>query len=115
MPWIVFGIVNSFVEETYWRGSVLSAAASWPRWLAVLYVSTVFALSHPLVLGVFSHANRTVEVTISTFVMGIVWPVVFLKTGSLRWPVFSHFLVDMLALSVATFLNVFVPPGTIRP
>lgn len=110
VPWLLFGLVNPFVEEMYWRGSVLTAASSWPRLLAVAYVSVVFAASHPLVLGVFSHANRTIEVTISTFVMGIVWAVVFLKTRSLRWPVFSHFLVDMLALSVATFLNVFVPP-----
>lgn len=109
VPWIVFGAINPFVEEMYWRGSVLSAASLWPRWIAVLYVSAVFALSHPAIFGVISAANRTPQVTASTFVMGVIWSVVFLRTRSLRWPVFSHLLVDLLALSVPAFLNLFVP------
>lgn len=109
IPAMIFCLINPFVEEMYWRGALTSATSSWPAWLSVLYSSAVFALSHPLVLGVFSIANRTPEVTASTFVMGVVWAVVYRKTRSLRWPVFSHFLVDAFNLSIATFLNLYLP------
>jgi uncharacterized protein len=49
------------------------------------------------------------EVLVSTFVMGAIWAVVYLRTRSLRWCVASHVLVDLLSLSVPVFMNQFVP------
>jgi len=77
----------------------------------VLYSSFFFATNHPLTVGVHSIANRHPAVLISTFVMGLVWAVVYHKTQSLRWTIFGHFLTDLLNLSIPAFLNIVVPPG----
>jgi len=111
LPWLAFALINPWLEEGYWRGLLLDAAAKWPGWLSILYTSVVFAISHPLMWGVHSIANRTLEVFISTFIMGLAWGIIYRKTRSLRWAIFSHFLVDVFNLSVAVFLNLFIPPA----
>lgn len=111
LAWLIFAIVNAPLEEAYWRGLLLDRTARWPGWLGVLYSSVFFALNHPLTIGVHSIANRHPATAASTFVMGLVWAVVYRKTGSLRWAIASHVLVDLLNLSVLAFLNRYVPPG----
>jgi hypothetical protein len=49
-------------------------------------------LREPVVLG-------------STFVMGVCWALAYRRTGSLRWAVAGHVLVDLFNLSVASFLD----------
>lgn len=113
VPWLIFGLVNPWIEEGYWRGLLLDAAKGWPAILKVGYTAGVFSISHPLMFGVNSIGVRSPEVLISTFVMGVVWAMIYLKTGNLRWCVISHVLVDLLSLSVPVFVNEFVPsrPG----
>lgn len=105
LPWLLFALINPWLEEGYWRGLLLDAAAGWKSWQSVLYTSAVYAASHPLMWGVNSFANREIVVLASTFVMGICWAIIYRKTGSLRYPIFSHVLVDLFNLSVAIFLN----------
>ena len=38
-------------------------------------------------------------------VISVVWSLLHLKTGSLRWPVLSHFLTDLGNLSIFVFMN----------
>ena len=104
-------VINPFLEEGYWRGLLLDQSKAWPGWLSILYSSFFFAVDHPLTFGVFSIANRHPITTISTFIMGVVWAIVYKKTGSLRWLIFSHLLVDLFNLSILALLNVFVPSG----
>lgn len=113
LPWLLFGLVNPWIEEGYWRGLLLDASEGWPIGLRVAYTAGAFAISHPLMFGVNSVGVRSPEVLISTFVMGAVWAVVYLKTKSLRWCIASHMLVDLLSLSVPVFMNVYVPPGPV--
>ncbi|MFC4663744.1 MULTISPECIES: CPBP family glutamic-type intramembrane protease [Oceanobacillus] len=47
---------------------------------------------------------------ISLSLLGIVWSIIYFKTGSLRWAIFSHFLVNLGIMTVPVFLNVYVPP-----
>jgi uncharacterized protein len=110
LAWIVFALINAPLEEGYWRGVLSDHSAGWPAWLSVLYSSFFFALNHPLTFGVHSVANRHPATLISTFLMGLVWALVYRKTGSLRWAVFAHVLVDLFNLSVLAFLNIYVPP-----
>jgi hypothetical protein len=109
LPWLLFGLINPWFEEGYWRGLLLDAAEDFPAWAGVLYSSVMFAVSHPLMLGVYSIAHREPALLISTFVMGVCWAIIYRRTGSIRWTIFSHTLVDLLALSVAVFLNLYVP------
>jgi membrane protease YdiL (CAAX protease family) len=105
LPWLLFALINPWLEEGYWRGLLLDAAAEWKPWLSVLYTSAVYAASHPLMWGVNSFANREWVTFASTFVMGVCWAIIYRRTGSLRYAVFSHVLVDLFNLSVAIFLN----------
>jgi membrane protease YdiL (CAAX protease family) len=35
----------------------------------------------------------------------MIWSIVYLKTHSLRWPILSHCVADLLSVSVIVFLN----------
>jgi uncharacterized protein len=107
--WLIFGLMNPWIEEGYWRGLLLEATNGLPTAMRVFYTAGVFAISHPLMFGVNSIGVASTEVLVSTFVMGAVWAVVYLRTRSLRWCVASHVLVDLLSLSVPVFMNQFVP------
>jgi uncharacterized protein len=107
--WLAFGFLNPWFEEAYWRGALLDASSHWPTWAAVLYSSALFAASHPLIWGVNSIANGTIEVVVSTFIMGVAWSIIYKKTRSLRWAIASHALVDWFGLSIPVFLNLYVP------
>jgi len=106
LPWIILALVNPWIEEFYWRGLLLDHSVYWPKWSAVLYTSIFFALNHAA-FGINSSVNSGIEVVLSTFVMGTVWALVYLKTKSLRWVIFSHFLVDFLGVSSVAFLDLF--------
>lgn len=109
LPWLVFALINPWLEEGYWRGLLLDATSEWPGWLSVLYSSLLFATNHPLSWGVHSIANRHPVTFISTFIMGVVWSIVYRKTNSLRFAVLGHILVDLFNLTVPVFLNLYVP------
>ncbi|MDY8135696.1 CPBP family intramembrane glutamic endopeptidase [Aquimarina sp. 2201CG5-10] len=106
VPWIILALINPWIEEFYWRGLLLKYTDQWSNWKAILFTSFVFAANHA-VFGVNSELNSGVTVIISTFIMGVVWGVVFKKTQSLRWVIFAHFLVDFFNLSVPSFLDLY--------
>jgi len=108
-----FAVINPFMEEAFWRGLVLDKTAHWPTWLRVVYTSAMFAASHPAIWGVHSRANRTPEVVLSTFTMGVAWSISAIYTKSLWWSVLAHFIVDLANMAVFTFLNYYDPPSFI--
>jgi len=110
--WLLFALINPWFEELYWRGILLDAIVDWfPKWVGVLYTTLLFVLSHPLMWGVFSIASTSYHLYIYLSIMGIVWSITYFKTGSLRWVIFSHFIVDIGNLTVLTFLNIYIPPN----
>jgi len=111
LAWLLFALINPFLEEGYWRGLLLDNTQNWPGWLGVLYSTFFFAINHPLTIGVYSIANRHPAVLISTIIMGLAWAVVYRKTHSLRWTIFAHMLTDLFNLSILAFLNIVVPPS----
>jgi len=107
LPWITIALINPWIEEFYWRGLLLDFTRNWSDWSAVLYSSLLFAANHAA-FGINSEMLSGFNVIISTLIMGIVWGFVYLKTKSLRWAIFSHFIVDFLNLSAAAFLDLWV-------
>lgn len=103
--------LNKFLpvlEEGYWRGLLLDAASSWSCWSAILYSSLFFTINHAFpTISVI--ASRNLAVWVYQFVVGLLMGVVYTKTRSLRWPVASHFLINLLSLSVAMFLGLYIP------
>jgi membrane protease YdiL (CAAX protease family) len=106
LPWILLALINPWLEEFYWRGLLLDYTKNWSNWTAIIFTSLVFALNHA-VFGVNSELNSGITVIISTFIMGIIWGLVFKKTDSLRWIILAHFLVDLFNLSAASFLDLY--------
>jgi membrane protease YdiL (CAAX protease family) len=76
-----------------------------------LYISLFFSLNHLLGIGVTSAGGRHPVLIVNALVLGILFSVIYLKTKSLRWVIIGHALADLLGLSVAVFLNLWVPPG----
>jgi len=107
--WLLFAVINPIFEQIYWRGFLLTTLP-FSNKLSVAYSTVFFVLSHPLMWGVFSIANRSWMTWVSLLLMGIVWSVTYLKTKSLRWCIVSHILVDIFNLSVLVFLNIYIPP-----
>ena len=56
-------------------------------------------------LGVNVKALSGLPGFIGTVFTGAIWSIVYLKTRSLRWPIFSHFVADLLSVSIIVFLN----------
>ncbi len=112
LPTLLFVLINPCLEEGYWRGLLIDAAASWPRWLAILYSAGLSAINH-LWLMVVVVAARNPAVSAYQFVLGLLMGAVYVETQSLRWPIVAHLLTNLFSLSVAMFLNLYVPgaPG----
>jgi membrane protease YdiL (CAAX protease family) len=106
LPWISIALINPWIEEFYYRGFLLDQTQNWNKWAAILFSSLVFSMNHA-VFGINSEVNSGLPVLVSTFIMGLIWAIVYLKTKSLRWTVFAHFLVDFFNLSAAAFLDLF--------
>ncbi|HEY8347960.1 MAG TPA: CPBP family intramembrane glutamic endopeptidase [Symbiobacteriaceae bacterium] len=108
--WLLFALINPWFEEFYWRGLLLDATAHWPAWAGAVYSTVLFVAFHPLVAGVFSVANRDMVALTALVLMSLAWTAAYRRTGTLRWAVASHILVDLGNLAVPVFLNLYVPP-----
>src|SRR5690606_19379190 len=51
VAWLLFAMINPWLEEGYWRGLMLDATRHWPRWASNLYSTSLFTLNHPLLGG----------------------------------------------------------------
>ena len=107
LPWILLALINPWIEEFYWRGLLLDYTKDWSSGSSILFSSILFSINH-IAFGINSQVNSGLEVVISTLLMGIIWAIIYKKTKSLRWTIFSHFLVDFLGLSSVAFLDLFI-------
>jgi membrane protease YdiL (CAAX protease family) len=106
LPWILLALINPWIEEFYWRGLLLDYTKNWSNLTSVLFASFLFAINHAA-FSINSEVMSGFEMVVSTLIMGIVWAIIYKKTKSVRWLVFSHFLVDFLNLSTPAFLDLF--------
>lgn len=108
LPWLLFPPINSLFEEGYWRGLLLDAGRKWPGWAIILYASLLFSLNH-LSLGAFVETYRGWFPLVSPFMAGLILGIVYWKTGSLRWTVVFHTLVNWLSLAILVLMNRYLP------
>ncbi len=111
--WLAFAVVNGFLEEVYWRGFLLDAAAPLPRAFSLTYSIVLFTVLHPLMWGVFSRLNAFDPANPLAFApfgvilvgLSLAYAVIYLRTRSLRWAILSHCLSDLGNLSIFVFMN----------
>jgi len=109
--WLVFGLVNPWFEECYWRGLIVDAAGDSWKELAVAYSTVAFALSHPLIWGVHSAALRHPAALVGLGLVGGVWGLAYWRTHSLQWTIAGHACANLFGLSVPVLLNLHTPSG----
>ena len=105
--WLIFGVVNPFFEETFWRGYIIDGLSTSPK-KAILFSTVMFTLSHPLMWGVFSHTLREPAMIVSLLIMGCLWGYIYVKTKNLWLCVISHMFVDFFNMSIFSFLDMIV-------
>ena len=71
--WLLFAFINPFFEEGFWRGLLLDKLPFAAIHTKILYSTVLFIVSHPLLWGVFSIANRSYMLYVSLFIMSLVW------------------------------------------
>jgi len=111
--WCCFALLNSPIEEAYWRGFLLDETVRFPRAFGVIYSAVLFTLIHPLNLGLFSKIQAydpdrpmfIIPFLVILILLSLGWSLLYLKTKSLRLPILSHILTDMGNLSIFLFLN----------
>lgn len=109
VAWLVFALINPWFEESYWRGLLMDATASWGKLASLLYSSIWFAASHPLIWGIHSLPLRKVEALGALLFVGLVWGSTYQRTGSLRWCVAGHMLANLFGLAALVLLNLYDP------
>ena len=107
--WLVFALVNPWFEESYWRGLIIDSTASWGKFASLLYSSAWFAVSHPLIWGIYSLPLRKPEAVGALFFVGLIWGLAYQRTGSLRWCVAGHMLANLFGLAALVLLNLYDP------
>lgn len=107
--WLVFALVNPWFEESYWRGLLIDSTASWGKLASLLYSSVWFAVSHPLIWGIYSLPLRKAEAVGALLFVGLIWGLAYQRTGSLRWCVAGHMLANLLGLAALVLLNIYDP------
>lgn len=107
--WLVFSLINPWLEEAYWRGLLMDATATWGKAASLLYPALCFTISHPLVWGIHSLPLRKPEAVAAIFFVGLIWGLAYQRTGSLRWCVLGHMLANLFGLAVLVMLNLHDP------
>lgn len=113
LVWLGFALVNSPIEELYWRAFLLDKTIHLPRMFGVIYSTVLFTAIHPLNLGVFSNIQAfnpgkpfaLIPFLLILIILSLVYCLIYIKTKSLRLPVVSHILTDLGNLSIFLFMN----------
>lgn len=94
------GIMEEYIMRGLLLGSILKEESNRYKdiWLAALLSSLLFALSH---LGnlVSQPLKYTLFQALASLLFGLFWAATYLRSQSLIWVIFFHFLQDFSALS----------------
>ncbi|HXV73487.1 MAG TPA: CPBP family intramembrane glutamic endopeptidase, partial [Sphingomonadales bacterium] len=96
--WVFMALTAAIVEETLWRGMVLTELKklNWHPVLAVAASSLSFAYFH----GGHYQDPGTFAMR---FFAGVAFSALYLKTKSLKWPILIHFLLDAALLAAIQY------------
>jgi uncharacterized protein len=103
----LIALVNGTLEEILWRGTYVRQFPRQPFW-GWIYPSIGFALWHLAPLSVTSGASTpggTAAFVAVAGLFGLGWGWVAFRTGSIRWPVVSHVLLDFAGLGALIYIG----------
>ena len=101
----LFALANGTLEEILWRGAYIS---TFPKsWLwAYLYPAIWFGLWHlsPQVIYPSKMSGGPLAFALMSISLGLVWGWVAKTTGSIRWTVIAHILLNFAGLTGRWFV-----------
>jgi len=103
---ILFALVNGTLEEVLWRGAYLTAFPdSWL--LGVVYPSVGFGFWHLAPQAVFPYEGPggPLAFALMPVALGLVWGWVAKSSGSIRWTVAAHILLDIAGVAGRALLG----------
>ena len=97
-------IVNGTCEEVLWRGAYLRIFGN-RLWAGLLYPAIGFGIWHvaPLAAHWSWSPARAVWLAVSATLVGLAYGFVARHTGSIRWTIFSHVLMNFAGLGVLAY------------
>ncbi len=102
----LFALANGTMEEVLWRGAYITAFPN--NWLwAYLYPSLWFGLWHlsPQVVYPSEMPGGAIAFALMSISLGLVWGWVAKTTGSIRWTVVAHILLNFAGLAGRSFVD----------
>lgn len=100
----LFAIANGTLEEVLWRGTYVTAFPG--NWLwGYLYPSIWFGLWHISPQVVFPSEGGSLRFALMAIFLGLAFGWVTINSGSIRWPVVAHILLDFAGLAGFSFLG----------
>lgn len=89
---IVLSFTAGFCEEIVFRGFLYEQANMYmPEFSALILVNVIFALCH---------WGTGYKNALWSFVLGVIWSVIYLKTGTLWLSVLTHILIDISSMTI---------------
>jgi len=104
---ILYAIANGTFEEILWRGTYVVVFGGDLIW-GYLYPSVWFGLWHlsPQVVEAGSVTRETFAFAFMSIALGLVWGWVARTSGSIRWTVLAHILLNFASPAGGWFLSV---------
>ncbi|WP_235720367.1 CPBP family intramembrane glutamic endopeptidase [Liquorilactobacillus mali] len=107
---IIAGSASVF-EEFFFRGLLLNTFLTQIKssshkciLISTLLTSILFSLSHAVNIN-FQSLSGTLFQMISVFFLGILLAAIYLRTGSLMYPIFFHFILDFSTILMKGFVT----------
>jgi membrane protease YdiL (CAAX protease family) len=103
---IAYAVVNGFFEEVLWRGTYVVAFTGNLIW-DYLYPSFWFGMWHlsPQVVETGTVNRETLGFALMSIMLGLVWGWVARTSGSIRWTVPAHILLNFAIPAGGWFLG----------
>lgn len=89
-------VVNSLLEELYWRYSIYNSLKEMgSKKVATIVSSTGFALMHLIYfVGLFESVPVIITLTLGSFILGVFWSSLYEKTKNILYVWINHALVN---------------------
>jgi membrane protease YdiL (CAAX protease family) len=100
-----YAVANGMMEEMLWRGAYVTAFPNSWLW-AYIYPSIWFGLWHisPQAVESGTVTSGTVAFALMSITLGLVWGWVAKTTGSIRWTVVAHILLNFAGFAGRWFV-----------
>ncbi|OHD14953.1 MAG: hypothetical protein A2086_11095 [Spirochaetes bacterium GWD1_27_9] len=103
---ILLGLMNGILEEIFWRGFILAKFKE--NFIIISIISVIlFSANHSAFLFLkFNYQGGATNLIGGPLIMGALWLFVAKKTSTIKYGIYAHQLVNILAFTSMFVLNI---------